>query len=233
MIVALAVSLLVFAHQALAAQPQAARIDRITPVAARLAERVTITGIGFGASNVRITVGGISARVVSATGNQVTFVVPAGLVPGFARVTATNPGGQTGNIGFTFLEGILLSGGLNTSAISSTFDLPPVGVDPNVIVEGVILTRLEVWIETDATVGQVNAALAQVGGGIVSMSQGFAAFTIAIPQPPNVEALVAEDHFHERRVCGVVFEYQHLGHRDYCSLPIPYRASPQSPDPTR
>src|SRR5436190_7790227 len=47
---------------------QAARIDTVTPAQAATGQAVTITGIGFGARNVRITVGGIPAQVVSATG---------------------------------------------------------------------------------------------------------------------------------------------------------------------
>ena len=46
--------------------------------------------------NVRIAVGGVTAHVVSATGNTATFIVPAGVHLGPARVTATNPGGPHG-----------------------------------------------------------------------------------------------------------------------------------------
>jgi len=45
-------------------------------------------------------VGGVPASVTSATGNQATFVVPAGVAPGVVVVTATNPGEQSGSIAF-------------------------------------------------------------------------------------------------------------------------------------
>src|ERR1043166_7750579 len=55
---------------------QAARIDTVTPSQADAGQAVTITGIGFGARNVRITVGGVAAPIVSATGSRATFIVP-------------------------------------------------------------------------------------------------------------------------------------------------------------
>ncbi|MGC1816054.1 MAG: S8 family serine peptidase [Casimicrobiaceae bacterium] len=181
--------LLISAQSALSANPQAARIDTITPPAARSGERVTVSGIGFGGLNVSITVGGIAAAVVAATGNQLTFLVPPDLTPGFQVVNAANPGGHTGSIGFRVLEGILLSGNANAQAINSTFDLPPRAVDKSQVANGLILTRLELRLAPDATVGQVNDALILVQGGIVSMSRGFREMTIAIPRPPTVAAL--------------------------------------------
>ncbi|HEV8635606.1 MAG TPA: PKD domain-containing protein [Chloroflexota bacterium] len=84
--------------------PQAARIDTIEPPSAARGERVTITGIGFGAPNVRISVGGVAAEVLAATGNRVSFRVPFGALPGPRTVTATNPGDQSGSIPFTVLN---------------------------------------------------------------------------------------------------------------------------------
>ncbi|MDE2179981.1 MAG: tandem-95 repeat protein [candidate division NC10 bacterium] len=79
-------------------------IETITPSAAYVGDQVTITGHGFGAGNVRITVGGMIAQVLSATGHSATFLVPTGLHPGPTTVTATNPGGQSGSIAFTVLN---------------------------------------------------------------------------------------------------------------------------------
>jgi RHS repeat-associated protein len=87
-----------------AASPQAARIDSITPAIGVRGDQVTITGIGFGAGNVRISVGGVAASVVAATGNRVTFRVPFGVRPGPTTVTATNPGGHAGIIAFTVIN---------------------------------------------------------------------------------------------------------------------------------
>jgi hypothetical protein len=95
--IALSVGTLASARPAAA---QAARIDSITPSCAGPGEQVIITGNGFGAENVKITIGGAPAQVVSATGNEATFIVPQGVSPGLTTVAATNPGGQTGTISF-------------------------------------------------------------------------------------------------------------------------------------
>src|SRR5215831_17470880 len=79
---------------------QAGRIDSIVPSCASVGASVTITGIGFGASNIQITVDGVPAQVVTATGQRATFIVPAGVSLGTATVTAMNPGGQVGSIAF-------------------------------------------------------------------------------------------------------------------------------------
>ena len=70
----------------------AARITSIQPACAAPGQRVTLIGGGFGARNVRVTVVGVPASVVSATGNRVTFVVPLSVQPGPTTVTAKNPG---------------------------------------------------------------------------------------------------------------------------------------------
>ena len=73
----------------------AGQIKEVTPAAARRGEPVTIKGNGFGAKNVRVTVGGVPAQVLTATGNQATFLVPPAAVPGLTQVTATTPGAGT------------------------------------------------------------------------------------------------------------------------------------------
>jgi len=89
----------------------AARIFTIDPSCAGPGDTVRITGNGFGAQNVRIFVGGqetsrgvitggVQAQVVSATGNRVTFIVPATATPGVSIVWALNPGDHAGSIAF-------------------------------------------------------------------------------------------------------------------------------------
>jgi hypothetical protein len=168
---------------------QAARIDRISTDAARAGETVTITGTGFGARNVVITVGGVPAQVVSATGSQATFRVPPATPPGLTHVTATNPGGLEGSIAFNVLEGILLPGNPSARAVDATFDLAPIAVDASRIANGVIMTRLDLHLLPDATVADVNAALQGVDGGIVTMLRGFPALTIAIPAASDLAGL--------------------------------------------
>jgi hypothetical protein len=75
-------------------------IGSVSPVAAHRGDTVTIAGRGFGGPNVRVTVGGVAARVLSATGATATFVVPATAPFGETTVRAINPGGQGGSIGF-------------------------------------------------------------------------------------------------------------------------------------
>src|SRR5690348_9604571 len=162
---------------ALAAQvaiaQRASQISGITPATARVGDAVTINGNGFGAFNVRITVGGRVAAVVAANGNSVTFRVPADVAQGTVTVTATNPGGQSGSIALQILEGVLVTGPANGKATDAFTDLiaTPANradVDPG----GLLLTRLSVTINPDATVGQLNAALNLVRGGIISMRPG-------------------------------------------------------------
>ena len=57
-----------------------------------------IEGNGFGAENVTITVDGIEAVVLAATGKDASFVVPEGLTPGPVEVVVTNPGGRIATI---------------------------------------------------------------------------------------------------------------------------------------
>lgn len=70
MAIALAVRTLALAPPALA---QAARIESITPACAGVGEQVVITGSGFGAKNVKITVGTVPAQVIAATGSKATL----------------------------------------------------------------------------------------------------------------------------------------------------------------
>jgi len=171
---------------------RAGSIDTITPAAARPGDSVTITGRGFGAINVRVTVGGVPAVVLSATGSLVTFRIPDGTPVGSTQVIATNPGGQSGSITFHIIEGILLPGNASARMKDATFDLlPEVGVSADQIVNGVMMTRLVVRFAADATVGQVNAALVAINGGIIGMSKGQLALSIAVPRAASVDELNA------------------------------------------
>lgn len=168
---------------------QGVSIDDISPKSARRGETVTINGRGFGALNVQVTVGGSSAPLLSANGNQVTFRVPEGVKPGLTQVTARNPGFQAGSIAFRMLEGILLPGNASAPVKDATFDIPPVAVGEDEIQNGILLTRLDLRMAPNAAVGVLNNALVLVEGGIVSMAKGFGYVTIAIPKPSSLSAL--------------------------------------------
>src|SRR5689334_11573021 len=78
-------------------------IASISPGQALRRSVVTLVGNGLGATNVRVTVGGIAAQVLAATGNTVRFVVPGDAPLGPTVVRATNPGGRFGEIGLRVL----------------------------------------------------------------------------------------------------------------------------------
>ncbi|HUH64150.1 MAG TPA: hypothetical protein VLZ50_14185, partial [Terracidiphilus sp.] len=90
---------------------------------------------------------------------------------------------------FVWTVGLPLGGRPDEPASKAIVDLPPVGVDSSQIQGSVILTRMDVRITPDATVQQVNAALAKVGGQIVSMRAGDLAVTIAVPKQASPDAL--------------------------------------------
>ena len=83
------------------AAPAAIRIDTIAPVAGRQGDVVTVTGLGFSASSVRVKVGTTAAAVVDSTRTKVRFKVPTGLPPGPTTVTVINPNNHTGSIPFS------------------------------------------------------------------------------------------------------------------------------------
>ncbi|HXH28301.1 MAG TPA: hypothetical protein VNL37_04610, partial [Candidatus Polarisedimenticolia bacterium] len=167
---------------------RAARIDSIVPAAGRAGDHVRIRGIGLGGRALRVTVGGLLARLVTANGFRAVFIVPEGAGPGPTQVTATNPGGHVGSIGFQIV-GVLLEGDPSSPALAATFDLDDAGADPNDVVNGVIMTRLDVRFDPQATVGEVNDALDLVDGGIVAMAQGEPFMSIAVPRFQTVEDL--------------------------------------------
>ncbi|MGH3070766.1 MAG: IPT/TIG domain-containing protein [Gaiellaceae bacterium] len=77
------------------------RITSVSPTVADRGELVTITGGGFGAGNLDVTVGGDPVELVSATGSRASFRVPGLGRVGEVEVVARNPGGHVGRIGLT------------------------------------------------------------------------------------------------------------------------------------
>jgi len=95
------------------------RVIKIKPAIGRPGDVVTITGDDIGEFHVRITLGGLSANIVSVAENRVTFVVPAGVPAGAETVVVTTPRGRHGSIAFQVLEGVFRSTGLRSRTASS------------------------------------------------------------------------------------------------------------------
>jgi len=75
--------------------------------------------------------------------------------------------------------------------MAATTDLAPKAALRSDIVNGVILTKLDVMLAPGATVGQVNAALAAVDGAIVYMRAGSPFLTVGVPRQADAAALAA------------------------------------------
>jgi hypothetical protein len=122
-----------------------------------------------------------------------------------ANLTVTAPGTYTvrlivndgalnstpDDVAVLFAEGVLLQGDPSALAKDLVLDLAPVGVSPAQVQDGIILTRLDLFLDPAATVGQLNAALVHVQGSIVTMLHTIPSVTIAIPQPVDLDALAA------------------------------------------
>jgi len=168
----------------------AGRIATITPQSGRPGDEVTIAGIGFGALNLRVTVAGVPALLIRATGSTATFVVPGRTPAGVVSVVATNPGGEAGAIQFRVLEGVLLPGNPAAPVADALTDVRPIPGSPaDVDVDGFILTRLDVRLTPDATVGELNVALVGVNGGIVGMQRGVLTVVVGVPRQPTAADL--------------------------------------------
>jgi hypothetical protein len=174
-----------------AAQLRAGGIESISPAKGRKGDVVTIQGHGFGSRNVTVTVGGIRAQIVQATGFYVTFRVPDGVKPGLTQVVATNPGFQSGSIQFRILDGILLPGNPGTLLKDVKLALLATGVGSDEILNTILLTRIEVRFRPDATVAQVNNLLLQIDGGIIGIAKGSTFLTIALPKQDSIAAVRA------------------------------------------
>jgi hypothetical protein len=113
----------------------------------------------------------------------------AGVV-NFIRATAVS-GSNSASVTFTEVAvpaqagGVTLQGDPSSPALNATVDMKPIGVQENQIEDGVIMTRVQVVIDPDATVGQINSVLSMINGGIVTMQPGSPFMTLAIPPQPN------------------------------------------------
>ncbi len=65
--------------------------------------------------------------------------------------------------------------------------------------DGFLLTRLDVRLTPDATVGELNAALVGVNGGIVGMQRGVLTVVVGVPRQPT-----AADLRHQAALLGAL-----------------------------
>jgi IPT/TIG domain len=118
------------------AAPAPLRVTGISPQMADRGELVTITGGGFGAHNLEVSVGGERVPLVSATGSKASFRVPALGAVGDVSVEARNPGGHAGRIGLT----VRFDGHTAAAADESAAVSVPLGAEGGTIaVEGMEL----------------------------------------------------------------------------------------------
>ncbi len=78
--------------------------------------------------------------------------------------------------------GSAIPGASNDSALDRIENKPPVAARVEEIRNGAILSRLDVVVSTDATVGQINSALASIDARIISSQPGLPFLTVEIPQ---------------------------------------------------
>ena len=116
-------------------------------------------------------------------------------IPGVYTVRLIVNDGQVSStpddVSVLFAEGVLLQGDSSALVKDLVVDMAPVGVGPDQVQDGIILTRLDLVLDPAATVGQLNAALVHVQGSIVTMMHTLPAVTIAIPPPADADALDA------------------------------------------
>jgi hypothetical protein len=132
-----------------------AQVDAIAPAAAKIGDRVTLTGHGFGAHNIRVAVGNIRATVVAASGHRVTFIVPRGLSAGPTTVIVRNPGGRSSSIAFTVLGG------------SSGPSGPPTSGPPDIV--------------SEESARASSAMISEAGGLVSATATNGTAYTLSIP----------------------------------------------------
>jgi hypothetical protein len=85
----------------------------------------------------------------------------------------------------------LLAGDTASPALAAVVNVAAQPAADADIVNGAILTRLNVVFAADATVGQVNAALGGIGATIAAARAGAPALTIAVPRQASADALAA------------------------------------------
>ena len=84
-----------------------------------------------------------------------------------------------------------LDGAADASAVAALSDKAAEPAEASDIVDGLMLTRLDVALAADATVGQVNSALQRVGARITAMRSRHPTITVAVPRQTDAAALTS------------------------------------------
>lgn len=88
-------------------------------------------------------------------------------------------------------DGALLGGPPAGLAAESVIQLPGRAADPEDIVEGVFLERLNAYFYPDATVVEVNQALAAIGARITAMFPGGPLLVVSVPRQADADGVSA------------------------------------------
>ena len=83
----------------------------------------------------------------------------------------------------------VLPGDPASPARAAITNVPAPPADDADIVDNVIMSRLDVWLQADATVGQVNTAVAGIGARVLSMTAGSSVISVAFPPAPDSATL--------------------------------------------
>jgi hypothetical protein len=82
-----------------------------------------------------------------------------------------------------------LPGDANAPALDAITNIAPTPAAAEDIEDGIIMTKFDVWLAPDATVGQINTAFANINAKIMSATSGRAAMTIMFPRVMDMTAL--------------------------------------------
>ena len=82
-----------------------------------------------------------------------------------------------------------VQGATDANVVDQVISRAPLASSPDNIVDGVILTRLDVVLDPTATVGQVNAALEQIGAKIVTSQSGSPMVTVEVARQADASKL--------------------------------------------
>ncbi|MBX3747632.1 MAG: S8 family serine peptidase [Verrucomicrobiae bacterium] len=89
------------------------------------------------------------------------------------------------------VDGALLGGPPAGRALDVIIDLPGRAATPEDLVDGVLLDRLDVHFLEDATVDDVNRALAAIGARILDMLPGAPTLVVSVPRQPDADSMAA------------------------------------------